>query len=265
MRSNDLQRLFHSFPISFALYVLPNNDSASREIWQKHRTSMSLAFGESLAESAARSTICVANRLFKTWARDSNREIVIDLYNHMQHLTFDILALVSFGKDFDTSSRAGTHHSLQSENESFRALENLLRIGKMVTKRFAPKWLWGTVDAWVCCLNELTDSLSVGIHDFQPMVDLFHTSISEALERKRSVFNGSCESMKAETDLLDRLLLGGVLYDEDIKDEALSVFTSGLDSTVSLICYAVYQICNNPHVAEKLIKEIGTSSDVRTF
>jgi cytochrome P450 len=169
-------------------------------------------------------------------------------------VVFDVLGLISFGHDFKTSRNLD-----DIESNVKTPLENLKRIGKMCTKRFAPffshlysfapRFLWG--------------ALGVSASDFAPLVEIFHTMITQALEKKR-------DSVEEPRDLLDQLLKDGQLSDSEIqvwsktinqKDECLSVFTAGLDSTVSLLCYCVFDLCRNPRVLEKLRESIH---DVKT-
>jgi hypothetical protein len=63
----------------------------------------------------------------------------------------------------------------------------------MATKRFAPHFLWS--------------ALGVSEHAFKSLVEVFHTTINQALDSKR----GGADEPK---DLLDQLLKDGELSDE---------------------------------------------------
>jgi hypothetical protein len=66
----------------------------------------------------------------------------------------------------------------------------------MVTKRLAPQFLWG--------------ALGVSESDFEPLVQIFHTMISQALKSKQETVGDPC-------DLLDLLLKDGELSDDEIQ------------------------------------------------
>ena len=61
----------------------------------------------------------------------------------------------------------------------------------------------------------------------------------------------------APNDLLSTLIKGGGLSADEIADEFLTIFVAGQETTANTLSFALFEICNHPHVEAKLLSEIN--------
>ena len=59
------------------------------------------------------------------------------------------------------------------------------------------------------------------------------------------------------SDLLSTLIKDGGLSADEIADEFLTIFIAGQETTANALSFALFEICNHPHVETKLLGEIN--------
>ena len=113
-----------------------------------------------------------------------------------------MLGLVAFGSDFKT--RSSLCGSVKDDDGGQTPLDNIRRIGKLVTRRFAPHFLWS--------------SLGVAESDLEPLVHVFESTINSTLQSKReAAATKAVDPSTPPQDLLDHLMDQALLSDADIK------------------------------------------------
>jgi cytochrome P450 len=201
------------------------------DFWLRQRRMMQPAFHRArIANYASTMTAC-AVRLLESWKPDQR----IDLHDAMMRLTLQVVGKTLFNADVERDApQVGENlHILLEYTADFRRLV------------MTPKWLPTKQNLQakraVRQLNEIIDRI---IHQ----------------KRQSSVDTGDLLSMLIHAQDED----GSRMTTQQLRDEALTLFLAGHETTASSLSWTWWLLAQNPHVEEKLHAELDSVLNGRT-
>lgn len=208
--------------------------SSEGEFWQRQRRLMQPAFHRDRIFSYGEVMIDYTNRLLNTW-RDGD---IRDVHEEMMHLTLEIVAKTLFGAEVATEvEKVGTAMQVSIEYFESRNTNLLLYL----------------LPDWVPTPQNLR---------FQKVIQQMDELIYTIIQQKR-------ESAKDAGDLLSMLLQvqdedGTRMSDQQLRDEVMTLFMAGHETTALVLSWTWYLLSQHPEVETKLLEELQTVLGGRT-
>jgi cytochrome P450 len=210
------------------------------DLWKRQRKLMSQAFTPKRIREYASSMVEVTDVGLASLKHGS----VINLHQEMSRITMEVVAAVLFGASVDARAVADVRGALETFNEFFaNSFEALAKL-----------------PAWVPTPRNRRMNAAVAQID---------RVIYDIVARRR-------ESGEHKDDLLGTLLAaqdedGSRMSDKQIRDEAITLFLAGHETTALALAHTMYLLSKNPSVERRLHAEIAsvlgdrlpTAEDVR--
>ena len=205
------------------------------ETWRTHRKLASFAFTPRRIASYTDTMVAVGQRIIDRWQPDR----VIDIHAEMSRLTMEVVGQVLFGADVDDKVR-----------DVGRAMETINHFFAHSLEMFtdAPDWLPTPT------MRRFHASLAI-------IDDIIYGLISQ---RRQT------EHLDAERprNLLDALLLaqadsGIALTDTQLRDQCVTLFLAGHETTSLALVHALYFLSQYPAVEERFHRELTEVLDGR--
>src|SRR4051794_19077475 len=215
-------------PIGLALVLGQGLVTSQGDIWQRQRRLMQPVFQRSNITALLPQIAIAGSNMLDRW-RKSGEGAEVNLSGEMTQLTLEVITETMFS----TSVLGKIEHIAPS-------LETLLR--------YAAKSL----------LNPLTPPLYVPTpanQKFKLALGIIDDVIYGIIEQRRS-------ASSARNDLLDMLLkarddkTGEKMTDRQIRDEVITIFSAGHETTANLLSWTLYLLARHPDVLAKLHQEL---------
>lgn len=196
------------------------------ELWKRQRKLMSQAFTPKRIHGYAAAMVRVGERGLRPW-RDGN---VINLHEEMSRVTMEVVADVLFGASVDREEVSIVREAMEVINEFFaNSPEAVLKL---------PGWVPTPRNRRMNHAVEQIDSL-----------------IYRIIARRRAG--------EQRDDLLGTLLAahdeGGTgMTDQQLRDEAVTLFLAGHETTALLLAHTLYVLSRHPDIERRLHEEIAT-------
>ncbi|KAH9277359.1 hypothetical protein BASA83_000226 [Batrachochytrium salamandrivorans] len=233
-----------------ALIILPTGPT-----WASHRKLMQPSFSSSnLIYAAHVSDKCVGTMISSINAdikASDTGVVVVDIYCYSMALALDIIGLVTLKHDFKALHACAAGETCESQV----LLEDSLNI---VQRRLhTPKYMWRV-------LGIHTDS-----HRVKEIAAFNSRLVKKVIEEHEAEENGaigleipgSRDSDVIHFLLKDRLKEKPTYSDEGLADEIIGMVTAGHEASANTFTLAIYALCMNPRVLEKLVAEIDQMYD----
>jgi cytochrome P450 len=196
------------------------------DFWKRQRKLVAPAFHTKRIEAYAQSMIDATQEMLERWKGHST----LDIDDEMMRVTLQIVVKTLFNKDISAEAKR--------IGDAMSALQELVGNNSMV-ESFLPIWIPTPQRA----------RSKKAVHDLDEIV---YRLIADW--RKEGVDNG---------DLLSMLLLtrdddGNGMSDKQVRDEAVTLFLAGHDTTANTLNWTWYLLAQNPDVEAKLHDEIDT-------
>jgi cytochrome P450 len=195
------------------------------EFWLRQRRLIQPVFLPSRLATYAADMVAATHRLIDTWKPDEERNIVAE----MKRLTLDITAGALFGADV-TGAASAVNSALQVLQDNFIARFNsLIR---------PPAWL--------------PTPRNLRFHRAMRHLDGI---IFDVIRRRR-------EAKQERNDLLSILLRardeegGGRMSDRQLRDEAMTLFLAGHETTALALSWTWFLLATHPEVQTRLAEEV---------
>ncbi len=184
------------------------------------------AFHTQRITSYADTIVDYGQTMVNSWGDQSQ----LDVHHEMMTVTMQVIAKVLF--DADVSEDADDlGHAITVGIES--------AMHKITNPMALPDWV-------PTARNRKTNKV----------YDLLNTTVNDMIEARR-------QTMEDKGDLLSMLLLstdenGERMNDKQVRDEAMTLFLAGHETTANALTWALYLLSENPDIREKLVTEIDT-------
>ena len=205
------------------------------EEWRWHRRIMTPVFNARSVAGYAGIVTEATNAMLRAWDEDGDENgsgSPLDLEDAMKELTLDIIARAMFSSDSerikDTLHRSSTHYQAEMNLSPFALIPGISRVWARLKERRAARILKD--------LNVLMAQL-----------------IESRKTRSGALLNG---------DLLDRLLhahdpeTGRGLSASDVRDEMVTIFVAGHETTALALCWTWFLLSQHPDVERRLWAEV---------
>jgi cytochrome P450 len=207
-------------------FVLGNGLLTSEgDFWLRQRRLIQPAFLPSRIAVYAPAMVAAAERLMSTWQVGETRDLLVE----MKRLTLAIAAETLFGADA-TNNAATVNRALQVLQEHF-----ITRFNSLVK---TPIWLPTRANLR---FRRAVRELDAIVYDF--------------IHKRRA-------SGSDRPDLLSLLLRardedgGGQMTDRQVRDEAMTLFLAGHETTALALSWTWYSLTQNPAAEERLLAEV---------
>jgi cytochrome P450 len=196
------------------------------DFWKRQRSLIQPAFHRQNILAYAAVMTRAAGRMLDSWPEKRERNIHQDL----MRVTLEIVAQCLFGAEVaDAAERVGK--AMEVVTERFIANASLAMLFRFDIPVFLARGEWRAIRE----LNEI---------------------IGGIIRKRRS-------SDQPREDLLDMLLRardadGNPMSDGQVRDEAMTLFLAGHETTAIALSWACYLIAQDPHIEAKLAEELQT-------
>lgn len=248
----------------FALYPLAGEGlfTANGELWQRQRKLMAPLFVPRAIESYAEDMVTCARRTVDAW-RDDQR---FELLTETTRLTMSVAGKTLFDADtFDEADELGHALTVALEwsgwivGRPFSVLHMVLKRRLERASLTAPGWL--------------APELARAAEAFQGPIFLpgrrgaeLRRAIALLDERVQRMIDEARQSAGERSDLLARLLSvrdesGAPMSDRQVRDEVLTLFVAGHETTATGLAWSLYLAARHPEIYAALEREVDSLSD----
>lgn len=195
--------------------------------WQRRRRLMQPAFHKQRIAGMATQMVQAGDTLLKHWENRANRDEPLDIYQEMTRLTLSIVGMTLFGLD------------LAAENPMGQAFKMLVQA--MANYIFLPFPALSVPTPRNRRIRSTLNTLNTLIYDL----------IRERREQKTDT--GDLLSLLLATDEN-----GSSMDDQQLRDEIITLFFAGHETTANLLTWVWYVLSQHPEAEQRLWEEIDT-------
>ena len=203
--------------------------------WRWHRRIMTPAFNAKSVADYARIVTEATDAMLRAWDEDESEDgsgSALDLEGAMKELTLDIIARTMFSSDSerikDTLHRSSTRYQAEMNLSPLALIPGINRVWARLKERRAAR-----------ILKDL------------------NTLMAQLIESRRTR-----SGAPSNDDLLDRLLhardpeSGRSLSVSDVRDEMVTIFVAGHETTALALCWTWFLLSQHPGVERRLWAEV---------
>jgi cytochrome P450 len=203
------------------------------ETHRKHRRLVAPAFAHQRVSRYADVMSAMARKTCEAWADGG----VISMHREMTRLTLGIVGRTLFDADL-----------LQDADDIGKRITELIRYATDQTRSFRPVPIEKDTPANRRALAS---------------VEKLNQTMYGMIEQRRA-------SGEDKGDLLSMLLLardedGGSLSDEQVRDEAMTLFVAGHETTANATTWSLYLLARNPEIQRALREQVGAAVGTRAI
>lgn len=251
-----------SLPLKIAFYPLGGNGifTSEGELWKRQRKLMSPLFQPGIIRSYADSMNEVISRYLDEW-QDGE---VLDATRMMQRITMGVAGKVLFDSDtFDDADELGA--AIQTE---FEYLGQVTGSASLTVRSLLAQTLLNldNLPEW---LEHFRDSAVVGLKQPPPLITKNRARLMEAIETLDSKVQQMIDERRkvglSRPDLLTRLLAaqdeddGAVMTDKQVRDEAVTLFVAGHETTAICMAWSLYYLSQDKEVYRRWKEEVAAA------
>jgi cytochrome P450 len=225
----------HERPVGLALVLGKGLVTSSGEAWKRHRRIMQPVFHRSRLASMADRMVQVGEQRLESWADYGERPI--DIAKEMMQLALEVISQTMFTASVSEHMDQISHALRVSLKYAFDSFHNPLRL---------PLWVPTARNREFRSVMQFLDRLVYGL----------------LAERRRSGAK--------HDDLLDLLIkardeeTGAALSDQELRDEALTIFAAGHETTANALAWTWYLLAIHPEAKARFHEELDRVLQGRT-
>lgn len=216
--------------------LLGNGLPASEgSFWLRQRRLMQPAFHQQYLENIFSIMQDVVQETVESWTQAAENDQIIDVFSEMTKLTLRLIVRTMFSTDI-------TKEMLEKIETSFAKILSLLNF--RIWSFFLPRWI-----------------PIPGEQEFRKHIEALDTIVYKVISERR-------QNPEAYADLLSMLLAAQdeetneQMTDEQVRDEVLTIFLAGHETTSTTLAWMWYELSQNPQAKNKIYEEVrATSSD----
>ena len=217
----------HQRPVGLALVLGTGLVTSSGEAWKRHRRIMQPVFHRSRVASMADRMAQVGEQRLEGWADYAGRSV--DIAAEMMQLALEVISQTMFTTSVTDHMEQISHALRVSLKYAFDSFHNPLR---------PPMWIPTARNREFRSVMQSLDGLVYGL----------------LAERRRSGAK--------HDDLLDLLIrardeeTGAGLSDQELRDEALTIFAAGHETTANALAWTWYLLATHPEATARFHEEL---------
>ena len=222
-------------PTGLALVLGSGLVTSSGEVWKRHRRIIQPVFHRTRMAAMAERMAQVGEQRLAGWTAHAGRSV--DIADEMMRLALEVISHTMFHTDVADHIDHISHALRVSLKYAFDSFHSLVRV---------PLWVPTPRNRQFRLALQYMDKLIYGL----------------IAERRRTGTQ--------HDDLLDLLLsardedTGAGLSDQELRDEALTIFAAGHETTANALAWAWYLLATHPEVAARFHEEIDRVLQGRT-
>ena len=195
------------------------------DVWKRHRKIAAKPFGKKQVDKYAEEMVALTSG----WLQDQTDGAVVDIGHSMSHLTQSIVLRCLFGTDIQADTeRAG--NCIQEYLDGY--VKELFGVQRLI-----PNWVPTPGRRRADQLTREMDEI-----------------IFEVVAAKRA-------QRDAGDDVLSRLLAAaegeGGMSDKQLRDEAVTFYAAGHETTATMLTYVYYELSRHPDMQRRLYDEVA--------
>jgi cytochrome P450 len=217
----------HRRPVGLALVLGDGLVTSSGEMWKRHRRIIQPVFHRSRLASMSDRMVQIGEQRLEGWADIGGRPF--DIAAEMMQFALEVISQTMFTTSVAQYTDQISHALRVSLKYAFDSFHNPLRL---------PIWVPTARNREFRSVMQFMDSLVYGLID----------------ERRRSG--------KRHDDLLDLLVsardeeTGAGLSDQELRDEALTIFAAGHETTANALAWTWYLLATHPEARARFHNEL---------
>ena len=225
----------HQRPVGLALVLGNGLVTSSGEAWRRHRRIMQPVFHRSRVASMADRMVQVGEQRLESWADYGERPV--DIAKEMMKLALEVISQTMFTTSVAEHMDQISHALRVSLKYAFDSFHNPLR---------PPMWVPTPRNREFRAVMQFLDTLVYGL----------------LAERRRSG--------EKHDDLLDLLIkardeeTGATLSDQELRDETLTIFAAGHETTANALAWTWYLLATHPEAKARFHEELDRVLQGRT-
>jgi cytochrome P450 len=260
----DKARSFRkSIGLRLILYPLAGEGlfTSNGDLWRKQRKLMAPIFQHSRLSHYTEVMTQLAEREVLQWKHQET----LDLSKEMIRVTMGVVGKALFDADtFSESDALGAALSTALRWSNSQALSIPL-VSKII--------VMSAMERWATCLPHALRGANQALYQrlHQPLIPSLHNKklyqAKEALtQRIQQMIDERKQSGLTRKDLLTTLLSardeeGNPMSDQQVQDEAITLFVAGHETTATALTWTFYLLSQHPEVYQKLLAEVDAFGD----
>lgn len=219
--------------LDYALFILPHGPMHAA-----HRKLLQPAFGPSHLRKVANNSIETSAVLVDILTRKNT----IDVNRMMSAATLDIFGQVAFGTNL--GALTGDLDPIWLKLNEITLIPLMKRIG-------IPRFLWN-----ICGVGNKSKKLQEGRKELDVMMRKMAERCQVVIDEERM---SGVKLDEGKLNVLQLLLLAkenGEMSDDEVYGELLGLLIAGHETSSNSIAWALFELCRNPRIQEKLYREI---------
>jgi cytochrome P450 len=254
----DKARIFEKSAMTrFSLYPLAGEGlfTSNGDLWRRQRKLMAPMFHPAQLRSYAADMV----QQTEAWIRDWKHGERIELAKETTRITMSIAGKTLFGADtFSEADAIGEALTVALDWTGHNA-PSLLAIAHLVGRRAFTR----LAEEWnIPGASEMADRLHGPVvlpgaegKELREAVRVLNDQVARMIEARR-------KDPGTHADLLDKLLQardeddGARMSDKQVRDEVLTLFVAGHETTASGLAWTIHCLCNHPEIYAKVQAEV---------
>jgi cytochrome P450 len=222
-------------PVGLALVLGNGLVTSSGEAWKRHRRIMQPVFHRSRVASMADRMVQVGEQRLESWADYGERPI--DIAKEMMQLALEVISQTMFTTSVAEHMDQISHALRVGLKYAFDSFHNPLRL---------PLWVPTARNREFRSVMQFMDRLVYGLLAERRRSDVKHDDLLDLLIRARD----------EET--------GAALSDQELRDEALTIFAAGHETTANALAWTWYLLATHPEAKARFHEELDRVLQGRT-
>ncbi|MEU4464997.1 cytochrome P450 [Streptomyces sp. NPDC024017] len=198
------------------------------DFWRGHRRAVQPAFQKNAIRDIVPNIVTATNEMLDAWEAKAARDEPVDLMTEMLRLTLITLSRSLFAYDIEPSSRVLKHIVDDVVEVMFR---------RGTPSEMLPSWL-------------PTDRK----HKISRIHRVFDKIVADVRQNYARTGEGSLISLMEQAE---DPVTGEPWTDQELRDELLTIYLAGHETTAVSLCWTLLSIANHPPVQEELDAEIA--------
>lgn len=251
--------------LRFSLFPLAGEGifTSNGELWRRQRKLMAPLFHQKALEQYAPDMVACSLRTIEGWKDGAE----LSLNHETTRITMAVAGKTLFGADTFSEAEELGHALTVALDWAGWIIGRPTAVAHIVARR----WFGGLRERNTGLLSELAGRAELAVRGPVALVGKRGREVARAVDvldhQVQRMIDERRRSSAAHADLLARLLEarddedGGRMSDRQIRDEVLTLFVAGHETTATGLAWTLYEACKNPRLYAELEREADSVGD----